>query len=57
MRRAIVRKRESARHPFRIGLPAIGHDLLRNPPFSTQDVRDFLLAYCACFLAISAFLG
>lgn len=24
---------------------------------STQDVKDFLLAYIACFLAVSAWLG
>ena len=25
--------------------------------FTMQDARDFLLAYVACFLAVSAFLG
>jgi hypothetical protein len=25
--------------------------------FTAQDLRDFLLAYVACFLAVSAFLG
>ncbi len=24
--------------------------------FSPQDAKDFLLAYCACFVAISAFI-
>ena len=30
----------------------------RKEPFLTvQDVKDFLLAYCACFMAASAFLS
>jgi hypothetical protein len=35
---------------------------LRSPPvnwrrLSGQDVRDFLLAYCACFVALQMFLA
>jgi hypothetical protein len=35
---------------------------LRSPPvnparITAQDVRDFLLAYCACFVALMAFLS
>jgi hypothetical protein len=34
---------------------------LRSPPVDSQritlqDVKDFLLAYCACFIAVSAFI-
>ncbi|MFM9935240.1 MAG: hypothetical protein ACKVOL_03460 [Novosphingobium sp.] len=34
---------------------------MRSPPVNPhkimlQDVKDFLLAYCACFLAVSAFI-
>ena len=34
---------------------------LRSPPvnprqITLQDVKDFLLAYCACFIAITAFI-
>ena len=29
----------------------------RRPLLSAQDVRDFLLAYIACFLAVTAWLG
>jgi hypothetical protein len=34
---------------------------LRSPPvnwrrLTAQDVRDFLLAYCACFVALQTFL-
>lgn len=34
---------------------------LRSPPvdprrITVQDIKDFLLAYCACFAAVSAFI-
>lgn len=29
----------------------------RRPLLTAQDVRDFLLAYIACFLAVTAYLG
>lgn len=34
---------------------------MRSPPvnlrrITMQDVKDFLLAYCACFIAVSAFI-
>ena len=29
----------------------------RRPWLTVQDAKDFLLAYLACFLAVSAFLG
>ena len=27
------------------------------PGLTMQDARDFLMAYCACFLAVSAFIA
>ena len=27
------------------------------PLFTAQDVREFLMAYCACFLAVSAYIA
>lgn len=30
---------------------------VRRPLLTAQDVRDFLLAYIACFLAVTAYLG
>ena len=30
---------------------------LRRPLITVQDVKDFLLAYCACFIAVSTFLS
>ena len=29
----------------------------RRPLLSLQDVKDFLIAYVACFMAVTAFLG
>ena len=34
-----------------------GQAPVRRSWLTAQDVRDFLLAYIACFLAVSAFLG
>jgi hypothetical protein len=29
----------------------------RRSAITAQDARDFLMAYCACFLAVSAFIA
>jgi len=29
----------------------------RAPRFAMQDLREFLMAYCACFLAVSTFIA
>lgn len=62
-RRSLVLVDEAARHPFLKRLPPhirhgegqIGNErpLWR---FSMQEVREFLMAYCACFLAVTAFI-
>ncbi|MBW8784995.1 MAG: hypothetical protein JF593_10210 [Novosphingobium sp.] len=52
MRRVPIRKREAARHPFRVALPA-GRGL----GIGVQEIKEFLLAYCACFIAVSAFIA
>jgi hypothetical protein len=61
MRRALVLTDESARHPFLARLPAHVRSNRRTAPkierkASLQALKDFLLAYCACFVAVSAFL-
>jgi len=62
-RRALVMTDESARHPFLAGLaPHVrSHDTIVPPRFewrlNAQDVKEFLLAYCACFMAASAFIA
>jgi hypothetical protein len=63
MRRALVLTDEAARHPFRVRLAPHVRKLDNGParPFewrlSVQDVKEFLLAYCACFMAVSAFIA
>ncbi len=50
--------RAAAGHPFRRSLRFT--ELKRQtrlPRISMQDLREFLMAYCACFLAISTFIA
>jgi len=63
MRRALVLTDDAARHPFLASLAP--HVRRRKPPaprgrqwrLNVGDVKDFLLAYCACFMAVSAFIA
>lgn len=63
LRRALVVTDETARHPFLASLPPHirGFDevgpVQRTWRLTTQDVKEFLMAYCACFLAVSAFIA
>lgn len=65
MRRALVLTDESASHPFLASLPphvrrvseAIEVERSAGWKITVQDVKDFLLAYCACFIAVSAFIA
>lgn len=66
-RRALVLGDESARHPFLRSLPphvraAIGEDQGAALPFwrraiTAGDWRDFFMAYCAAFVAVSLFIS
>jgi len=67
-RRALVLVDESARHPFLRSLPphVRGAAISTGAPragaqagirrFTRGDLRDFLLAYCACLVAAVTFL-
>jgi hypothetical protein len=63
MRRALVLTDETARHPFLARLaPHVRRRDSRVPArlqwrVNAQDVKEFLLAYCACFMAASAFIA
>jgi hypothetical protein len=63
MRRSLVLTDESARHPFLATLPPYirqGGDPVpsRRPwELNVDDVRTFLIAYCACFMAVSTFIA
>jgi hypothetical protein len=63
MRRSLVLVDETARHPFLQTLPP--HIRRSEGPraprpgwhLNRADLREFLLAYCACFMAATAFLA
>ncbi|WP_374527889.1 hypothetical protein [Novosphingobium sp.] len=62
-RRSLVLTDETAGHPFRRSLPphvrtglAVAGEA-RGRWISLDDVRDFLMAYCACFLAVSLYIA
>jgi hypothetical protein len=63
IRRALVVTDETARHPFLASLPPHVRRLpeadksRRTWRITTQDVKEFLMAYCACFVAVSAFIA
>jgi hypothetical protein len=63
MRRALVLTDESARHPFLASLPPhVRHSEEPVPPrmpwrFTLDDLRLFLLAYGACFVAVSLYIA
>lgn len=62
MRRSLVMTDEAARHPFLASLPPhvrAGTTAIpaRARGWTMQDLRDFLMAYCACFLAVSLYIA
>ncbi|HYD25691.1 MAG TPA: hypothetical protein VEB68_12940 [Croceibacterium sp.] len=65
MRRSLVLTDEVARHPFRASLPphvraVAADDLEARVPWRERiaaDVRGFAQAYCACLLAVTAFIA
>jgi hypothetical protein len=62
-RRSLVLTDETSRHPFLASLPpqvrsrAQAVAMPRKPWFSLDDLRGFLLAYCACFIAVSLYIA
>ncbi|WP_336986837.1 hypothetical protein [Altererythrobacter aquiaggeris] len=63
MRNTLVLTDEMARHPFLATLPphirtgGARRDEVPRWRIGTQDVKDFLMAYCACFMAASIFIA
>lgn len=65
MRRSLVLTDESARHPFRASLPPHWREDRHEAaeprvPWREQlfaDLRGFVQAYCACLLAVTAFIA
>lgn len=62
-RRFVVLTGEAASHPFWAGLAshfsakAAAPRFMRKLGISAQDLRDFVMAYCACFLAVSLYIA
>jgi hypothetical protein len=65
MRRSLVLTDEQARHPVLASLaPHVrrGGDAVVAAPVAPkprwlQDLKEFLMAYCACFIAVSLFIA
>jgi hypothetical protein len=63
MRRFLVLTDERSPHPFLASLPphvragAMALPALRKRGITMQDLREFLMAYCACFLAVSLYIA
>lgn len=63
MRRSLVLTDEQARHPFLASLPPHirrGEEPVPVPrvrPSWVRDLRDFLVAYTACFVAVSLYIA
>ena len=59
MNPAMSMLRASEPHPFRrtMRFAALKQAARRGPLLTAQDVREFLMAYCACFLAVSTFIA
>jgi hypothetical protein len=67
-RRALVLENEAVRHPFRRTLPPRVLVPMKDEPmqrrrwfsfarFTPTGVREFLMAYCAMFAAVSTFIA
>jgi len=65
MRRSLVLTDEAARHPFlaslaphvRRGSDAVVAASTAPTQRWRQDLKEFLMAYCACFIAVSLFIA
>lgn len=63
MRRSLVLTDEQARHPFLARLAphvrrggAVAITPIRRNRW-LQDIKEFLMAYCACFIAVSLYIA
>ena len=58
MSRTLTVTRPAEPNAFRVRLRFIAlKHATRKAGLTAQDARDFLMAYCACFLAVSAFIA
>ena len=63
MRRSLVLTDETARHPFLASLPRhvrtgeAAVPVPRSRPTWFRDLRDFVVTYCTCFIAVSLYIA
>ena len=59
MSRTLALTRPAEPNAFRVRLRflVLKRATRRNHGLTTQDAREFMMAYCACFLAVSAFIA
>ena len=63
MRRSLVLTDEAARHPFRASLPPHWRGDMEAVPsrmpwrLEAGDIRQFMLAYCAFFMATTVYIA
>ncbi|MEB3415285.1 hypothetical protein VCJ71_04320 [Alteriqipengyuania sp. WL0013] len=67
MRRSLTLTTEAARHPFRASLPphvfaCSGEEAEPVPSrmpwrIEAEDIRHFMMAYCACLFGVSAYIA
>ena len=58
MNHTLILTRPAEPNAFRVRLRFLAlKRASRKNSLTAQDVRDFLMAYCACFLAVSAFIA
>lgn len=58
MSRTLTMLRPREPHAFRARLRFLAvKQAARRGAITAQDVREFLMAYCACFLAVSTFIA
>ena len=53
----LIRPAEPNAFRVRLRFLALKRASRRSHGLTMQDARDFLMAYCACFLAVSAFIA
>ena len=53
----LLRPGEPHRLRTRLRFHALKRATRQPSGFTAQDLREFLMAYCACFMAVSAFIA
>jgi hypothetical protein len=54
---AVLRPAEPNAFRVRLRINALKRRTRQRGGITMQDVREFLMAYCACFLAVSTFIA